>query len=342
MYLKYYSQSYFFQKNASVKPRTDFEEVLERMGASPLGLKSRTFVHKVMYRVYAIINLIVSWILMTKGNLVFFQYPYQIGIRSIFYRAVRRGNSTCLLIHDLDELRPIKYDPYTDLLEHADYLIVHTKSMAEWLRTHHKIKGTIIVLDLFDYIYTPQNKLAQIEKHKNIKVAFCGNLKKSEFLTRMSIPEGITMVIYGLDCPLELQNNPRVDYRGVATPNELPDLICDCNYGLVWDGKDASGMTDLQGTYLQYNAPHKVSLYLSSGLPVMIWEKMGISEFISVNGIGVSGRNINDLFYKVLKLKEDEIINQKNNVNLIKQKLCTGGMYENALKKVIVEYESHA
>lgn len=340
MDLKYYSQSYYLQKNASVKPRIDFEIVLRRFGAKPVGLKSHIFVKRIAYRFYAIINYIISWVTMPKNCLIFFQYPYQVGIRSIFYRALKKRNYTCLLVHDLDELRPINYDPFSDLLEHADYLIVHTTAMKEWLNEKHNIKGKTYILNLFDYIHTSKETNKHSKLHTPIKVAFCGNLQKSQFLKKLTIPKGITLAIYGEPCSQEILDNPNFDYRGVADPEILPDLIGDCDYGLVWDGQDETKMSDLQGSYLRYNAPHKVSLYLAAGLPVLLWEKMGICEFITNNGIGITANSVVQLFNKIKELSSDEAMLQKHKAEIIKHKICKGDMFENIIRQVISTHYS--
>lgn len=335
--LKYYSQSYLKAHNASVKPRTDFEYVLNLLNATPVGLKSRIFSLRIVYKIYAILNFIISWILMPKGRIVTFQYPFQIGIKQMFNRAKRRGNRTCLLVHDLEELRPINHDPYSSLLTGADFLIVHTNAMAEWLKDHHNIKGDVVILNLFDYINFDEfaNGLSSRGFNRPLKVAFCGNLEKSAFLSQLEIPEHINLVIYGLNCPEGLIKNPRVDYRGVANPDRLPELIADCDFGLVWDGADANSMIELQGLYLRYNAPHKVSLYLSSGLPVLIWNKMGISNFILSHQVGICGINVYDLFDKLKNIDNNTIHSLKNNSRIIGERLRKGGMYEAAIMEVI-------
>lgn len=334
--LAYYSQSYLTAHNASVKPRTDFESVIERIGAKPIGLKSREFRIKWIYRFYAILNFVFSWIFMPKNRIIIFQYPFQIGIKQMFNRAVSRGNRTCLLVHDLDELRPVNHDPHTPLLMRADFLIVHTEAMAKWLREHHNISGKIIVLNLFDYLNP--TKLKESENSRNLlkpfKVAFCGNLAKSEFLSELDIPPHIKFVVYGLNCPKELLHNPRVEYRGVASPDNLPDLISDCDFGLVWDGTSASCMKELQGTYLRYNAPHKVSLYLSAGLPVLIWNEMGIRDFILSNHVGLCSNSVPSLFSLLLNLDESQYQQLRRQSMIIGQELRNGEMYRKAIEKV--------
>lgn len=53
---------------------------------------------------------------------------------------------------------------------------------------------------------------------------------------------------------------------------ELPGALVQ-SFGLVWDGNSMDTCTGNYGSYLRINDPHKVSLYLSSGLPIIVGQK---------------------------------------------------------------------
>lgn len=41
------------------------------------------------------------------------------------------------------------------------------------------------------------------------------------------------------------------------------------------------------GDYLRYNSPHKSSLYLAAGLPVIVWSGPVLASFVREQGVGV-------------------------------------------------------
>ncbi|NRO11242.1 Beta-1,6-galactofuranosyltransferase WbbI [Lactobacillus helveticus] len=48
------------------------------------------------------------------------------------------------------------------------------------------------------------------------------------------------------------------------------------------------------GNYLRYNDPHKLSLYLASGIPVIIWKKAAEAKFVEENKVGITVDSLED------------------------------------------------
>ena len=78
------------------------------------------------------------------------------------------------------------------------------------------------------------------------------------------------------------------------------------DFGLVWDGDSVDTCAGDTGRYLLYNNPHKFSLYLASGLPVIVWEKSAVSEFVRQYGIGLIVSSLNEIGKRVRNLSIDE------------------------------------
>ena len=62
----------------------------------------------------------------------------------------------------------------------------------------------------------------------------------------------------------------RIVYQGEFSADELPAHLKG-QFGLIWDGSSVNTCEGNFGEYLRYNNPHKISLYLACGLPVIIW-----------------------------------------------------------------------
>lgn len=108
--------------------------------------------------------------------------------------------------------------------------------------------------------------------------------------------------LYGPNYGLEESDN--ITYGGVLSPEQVPEVLTK-GFGLIWDGNTIETCKGGTGEYLRYNNPHKLSLYLSSGLPVIIWKDAAEAKFVCENGVGYtidSLREIPELMEKFLKM----------------------------------------
>lgn len=335
--IRYYSQCFIRSMDAGVKPQTDFEIIMDRLGAKPIGLTYRVVKSRWKYRIYNLINWILSWLLMPKKQIVVFQYPDQRGLSSIYRRAKKCGNKTIIIVHDLDEIRTGVKDELSYILETSEMIILHTPKMEEWVKNRYSIKGYVIILNMFDYILPLDKKichcLSRINSRK--KIAFCGNLTKARFIERLKLPDNIELILYGPNCTEKMLHQKGVAYRGSVLPEELPYLIKDCDYGLVWDGEDINECSGLRGQYLKYNAPYKLSLYLSAGLPVIIWEEMGVKDYLDKLGVALSCKSLTDLGKCIGAINDEEYYNLRMSAGKIKNYIIEGNSGLNALKKAI-------
>lgn len=69
-----------------------------------------------------------------------------------------------------------------------------------------------------------------------------------------------------------------VKYKGAYPPSELGKQL---TQNLAWYGMEiVEECNGIYGEYMQYNNPHKFSLYLSLGIPVIIWKSSVNSKFV--------------------------------------------------------------
>lgn len=140
------------------------------------------------------------------------------------------------------------------------------------------------------------------------------------------------MNLYGVNPDKDYSK--QLTYKGVKTPDELPRFLSG-NFGLVWDGTSMNTNNGVYGEYTRYNNPHKVSLYLSSGLPVIVWKDAAISKFVVENNLGIA---IDSLYELESRLEEQDIENYNNmvaNAVEIGKKLRKGSFTMSAIEKSI-------
>ena len=98
---------------------------------------------------------------------------------------------------------------------------------------------------------------------------------------------------------------------------------------MVWDGNSIDSCSGDFGEYLQYNNPHKLSLYLASGIPVVIWDKAAESKFVKDNNLGLCVSSLHELQDKLNLITEQEFNEMVDNVEK-QTDLLTHGKYTEA------------
>lgn len=109
----------------------------------------------------------------------------------------------------------------------------------------------------------------------------------------------------------------------------------DEKYGLIWDGDSIDKCTGVAGNYEKINNPHKLSLYLSMGIPVIAWRRAAISEFIESNTIGFVVSSLDEIDTVLNKLNEEDYIKFKNNAINIGHKIKNGEYTLQAVNKLL-------
>ena len=330
----YPRQAYMKAANAAVKPSSDFEDVLESMGAHGIGLK-RSYLPtlKVVHLRNIFHNLLVR-VQMPKGKTVVLQYPMQYHVGQLFDAAKRRGNKVIVMVHDINWLRGKDDYNFRRVLEGADVVIAHTPAMRSWLEERF-CHPKVLVLGMFDYM---QDSIPDSEDCGGgvRTVVFAGNLAKSTFLGKIDLdPSRNKLVLYGVGCPEELKTKPFVDYKGSCMPEEIPSRISTANFGLVWDGTTTATCDGEFGKYLQYNAPYKLSSYIAAGIPVVVWSKMGIADFVRTNNIGIAVDSLENLGAVIDSLSRADYDAMRRNVKALQRKVSAGGFAKSAMKEAL-------
>ena len=270
-----------------------------------------------------------------KNSTIVFQFPSgKPFLRRKMLDSIRKSsNKIIILIHDIECLRLNHEDgrekenqEELNQLKNCDGIISHNASMTNWLR-QQGITVPIVNLEIFDYDNPqPINLSTPYEG----SICFAGNLAKSSFLNQLKLDH--KMILFGSNPAESYHHN--LFYKGIFSPNELPKRLTQ-NFGLVWDGQDVTSCTGPYGEYMQYNDPHKVSLYLSSGLPVIIWKKAALADFIEQNKLGIVIDNLNNLDNVLDRLSKNDYQKMKYNVDKISSGLRQGIYIKNAMTKIL-------
>lgn len=268
----------------------------------------------------------------SSGDLIVYQYPaYSRIIGDFFLKQIQHVDCTkVILLHDLDSLRIYKNSPKDikrelNFLNQFDFIICHNDVMKKWL-LDHQIDKPVYSLKIFDY--DENLPLQSIEKDN--PVVFAGNLAKSKFLTKLDMDTKFD--IFGVSPSDRYPKN--VLYKGAFPPDELGEHLIG-SFGLVWDGDALEGCSGVTGEYMRYNNPHKTSLYLTLGIPVIIWDRAALSGFVRENNVGITVSNLNELDELVKILPESKYRIMQENAKLMSSKLRSGYFIKDVLQRII-------
>lgn len=262
------------------------------------------------------------------GDLIVYQYPSynQFNFEQTFVgRLKQRGARIALLIHDSELLRDNSFLKEIALFNQADMLITHGEKMELKLKSFG-ITTAMVSKELFDYRIPAEQ--VSLEPSLKKTMVFAGNVQKSVFLKEWHCQTRVQ--VFGSKGAFVLGKN--VEYMGVYSQFELLRLMPKNCFGIAWDNNLPQGGKYRE--YTQYNAPHKISLYLALGLPVIVWRNSAISESILQYKLGYVIDSLEEVDLLMERLTCDELTQLKQRVNKFSDLLKEGIFTKKALIQV--------
>ena len=219
-------------------------------------------------------------------------------------------------------------------LKRYRYFIVHNDAMQLWLQQHVK-KGKLAVLEFFDFLAKPVYK----ERSLSPDIAFAGNLEKRKFLESLHLlldktASQFRFYLYGPGYNASMAIDKRVCWVGIENPYNLPAKIKG-SFGLVWDGDSIEGPGCSLGIYMQYICHHKLSLYILSGLPVIVSVTAGSAPLVEKYKIGITIKSLYEIEGKIKDITYEEYQQMKKNMQPLAEKISTGGCIKEAIANIL-------
>lgn len=297
------------QNHAGSKARIDIDTLVQRYGMQKIPFRGAASAFRSpVARLKLAIDGVRNWARAARdipsGALVLMQYPHY-PIKSARYAMRRmqaiRVKKQCrfaALIHDLNSVREPKNAEAVFLdsvfLKSFDFWICHNERMREHLIKQGFDGDRITCLTLFDYLYEQPPTIPQRTFSPSINIA--GNLapEKAGYLYELlQEPPPYALHLYGVGYAADATADTVV-YHG-AYPAEALCNVMEGAFGLVWDGDSVDTCSGSYGEYLRLNNPHKASLYLSCGMPVIIWKQAALAPFIEQNRLGFAAETLDEI-----------------------------------------------
>lgn len=284
---------------------------------------------------------------LNKGDVLLFQFPpaYR---TALFFRVVNfarhRGVEVVLLIHDVELFRAYKRDDLSYMtklgfrleqgksLALASINIAHNEVMSNILVDEFNCRLSAIVnLGLFDYL-SPGAAAGGVCK-KDGPIVIAGNLRPHKAGYLYSLPLDCQFALYGVGLDESKLFGSNVNYKGKFSPDDGPNTISG-SWGLVWDGDSADTCSGAYGEYLRINNPHKASLYLAAGLPVIVWSQAAIAPFVLSHNVGIAVDSLYEIAERLEVMSDDEYQSLRGNAIKLAGQLRAGHFTKGALAEV--------
>ena len=333
-------------QHAGSKATSDVAKIAESQGFEPLSIKQQLgktdFLAKLSNQIYYYQAWRQVYQAVEADSILLLQHPFhhrQLG-RERFLRRLKEEKQVrfICLIHDVEELRNAAYlnnsqhkKEFKFMLELADQLIVHNQAMKDFFLTKGVAEDRLVVLGIFDYLTELEPEEALFSK----SVAIAGNLssRKSPYISKIAELDGLRFDLYGPNY-IQQKTGNQVHYHGSFPPDQLPSQLKQ-GFGLVWDGDSLEECSGPFGNYLRYNNPHKLSLYIASGLPVIVWSQAALAGFVQEQGIGLVVSDLHELLQNFAQLSQVSYQSFAQNSLRLSQELRSGHYTKQAVDEAV-------
>ena len=280
-----------------------------------------------------------------KGSIVFCQTMFPLSwspAHIAFLRNARRhGASVVTLFHDIDVARGrsladadgLSRDS-RDFLDNSDVAISHNARMTDWLVARGVDRAKIVDLGIFDYLADGFEPAADVPFERCVTIAGNLGLHKAGYLADLGSITDVDWRLFGPMFDPARTKGPTIRHCGCFPPDEIPRHMT-AGFGLVWDGTSIDSCAGGHGEYLRINNPHKLSLYLASGLPVIVWDESAAADFVRANDVGFAVRSLREIGARLAALSEADYFRFKRNACSVSEKLRTGHFTKAALAKAL-------
>lgn len=266
---------------------------------------------------------------LTDGDIFIHQFPSYLPFeweKQLITTVQKFGAKMVYLIHDIEPFRIEREENWEfELFNQAELLIVHNPKMKQQLKKV-EINRPMISIGFFDYL-TEIDKTEEVSGSQN-QLNYAGSLSKANFILDSNFD--FIFNVYGSKPQKWPEQLPKkIDYLGPFPPNQLAKQLIN-GFGLLWDDEPYH-------QYEQINSPHKLSLYLAAGLPVIIWSKAAMADTIKQLRLGFTIDSLSEINQIINDIDRAEYQNLVKNVQLIGKKIRNGQYSKLVLQRV----ESH-
>lgn len=274
------------------------------------------------------------------------QFPvinHSLLFNKVIKKLKKRNVIIVAIIHDLELLRMSNDDRFSiagkwrmkreelDEIKMFDKIVVHNIKMKEYILDKCAVdEDKLEVLEIFDYLI--DSDFVPPKQDNYLSCIIAGNLNKNKSGYIYQLPDSPVFELFGVNYEGNA-NKRNINYNGSFLPEELPYHLKG-GFGLVWDGDSPNSCCGAWGEYLKYNNPHKTSLYLACGIPVIIWKNAALAEFVQEKNVGIVVNSLFEIDAAINAITDEEYRELKRNATTISKDIRNGFYTKKVLRKM--------
>lgn len=343
MRLCYLSRNYKAPASGGGKAKSDIEKTLAEMGAVNIGLERTTRKSKIYDFFRTFRSVVTALRNIRRDDVIVLQYPVKKYFALICHVAHLRKAKVIALIHDLGSFRrrSLTVEEEITRLNHADLVIAANPHQREWL-LEKGCRALITVYGLHDYLTDeelPANHTAlqyDNEGNPRFSLYFVGNLAPHINRYLYTLGEAMQhteLYLYGSGFDSsQCSDTSTIRMVGFARDTDLMTAHRG-DFGISWYGDSLDGAAGRMGDYMEMNTPHKLSLYLRAGTPIVIWRRAAMAPTIEREGIGLVVDTLAEVESRLEQLTKEEYQQMQQNVKRIAQEIAQGASCRRAIRE---------
>ena len=237
-----------------------------------------------------------------NGATLLIQYPSLNPKMLYFIFPFLKKKYLITLLHDINSVREKgELSGFENkVLSNFDEIIVHTPEMQTYFEQRLRPGIKYHYLGCFPYIAVPDKEARQLSK----QVCFAGNIDKSVFFSDFVFEnKDLDLIVYG-SCSSNNAMKNKYEYKGVFKPDMIGHL--EGSWGLVWDGDSTETCSGTWGSYLKIIAPHKFSLYVLAGLPLIVWKDSAMAKLVEMKNIGITVTSLSEISARISAVSDND------------------------------------
>jgi hypothetical protein len=266
--------------HGGTKATVDVYRILEAEGWIPYDTTRREGIAGL----FDVLRHLAGLLFLNRKSTFFVQLPAYGSANILVLKFILRRFNTVVLVHDIDSLRGVTAGGSGEYLIERASSVITTGHLLRASKLETDIERTSR-LDAWDYLVAPDFQPPVWEAYG--KIIFAGTLSvwKNGGLFFCAHPRP-GLHLYGTRYIPERNRSTKDVYHGPFDA-ERPVFSGPIGWGLLWEGKKESTSDAPENDYERFNQPHKLSLYLACGLPVIAWREAAVAAFIQREGCGV-------------------------------------------------------
>ena len=280
----------------AAKARRDVQRIASEAGYALINPAVQPRADKWWQRAVQMGRITAEWVKLFfklhHGDLLLVQYPWHpAGMAPIARWALHflqwKGAKTAAYVHDMESLCQMNNAAARwsdqELLLRFDRIIAQNDRMKAYLAGQGVREDAVITATLSDYLTDepmPERTLVP-------SVCVAGNLSRKRSRYLHDLPRTrVHWHLYGEGWKGKGSRTDVTCHGGKDLADGKPAVL-EGAFGLCWEGMSTRIVTGAAGAYMMLTSPRKLSLYLASGMPVIVWKWSAMADFVRDNKLGL-------------------------------------------------------